>query len=818
MLSLAARKKSSKASGKISFARAKVPRVPDKIIITKDKDKPDKSFPWALFADCMLMLVFIFSNGWKFRLDVQLYFVISAAVIFIIQMFRKENRNRLFSRISLILVVILAQCLLYFVGLFYAYYPKFALQEFFMNVGSLFVFATAYVSFLRNEINFRRLVLIISAVIAFASLASIELATSGFLHRLFVNIAGLLNAQIADGYGAFETNTRITTVLGAPNVFAPMTVLAMFGSLWTCGRAGEREKSSFIHMSLAVVNGIAFVLCFSLGTILCYGAAFLIYIIATDKENRGTHLLRHLYCVFLSLIGAGLVFALRNLSILPLASTVLLSFLAAFVYTRLKLGKLPALKCKRGIITAAVVICTGAIVIAASLHGPYFMTEGASFNRAVALKPGTYTIRISADRPDAPLKVNLSSQSYTEAALKVKTPIKNAELQSGETIDFTVPEGSAAVFFTISATNDLVLTDVVITGGNTLLNLPLRYKLLPEFIVNRLQGLWVNDNAIQRFIFFRDGIRLGMRSPIIGLGGGAYEGGVFSVADYYYQTKHVHNEFIQRYIDGGLLGLLLFAALPFALFRTLYKARYNEKAKPYFVFLFACMSMIFLHSLLEVDFLMVGYRIVSMVLFGGVAALGEDTIVIRNHAKTAIKASFVLTVVVTVLLSFGRYFANKAIDKTRTLEAVQDAIWMDYFNKTDYMLIFLLNTTALSDPYTVDIQNKYLSSLDNQIVGADAVAQIYLTGNQPDGVKGTSAAELFIRENRVKPDAWNAIFSLYISVLNAGVDRATSDAIIGSGCRLLDYLDELNNTLPLEIMPDSALLSMLETKLYEQQG
>lgn len=67
---------------------------------------------------------------------------------------------------------------------------------------------------------------------------------------------------------------------------------------------------------------------------------------------------------------------------------------------------------------------------------------------------------------------------------------------------FTVPEDSMVVYFNFTASQAVSLDSVSYTGANGSDSVPLGYKLLPSFIANRLQGLWANQNAIQRLVFF----------------------------------------------------------------------------------------------------------------------------------------------------------------------------------------------------------------------------------------------------------------------------------------------------------------------------
>ena len=202
----------------------------------------------------------------------------------------------------------------------------------------------------------------------------------------------------------------------------------------------------------------------------------------------------------------------------------------------------------------------------------------------------------------------------------------------------------------------------------------------------------MNDNAIQRFIFFRDGIRLGMESPIIGQGGGAFEGGLFGAADYHYVTRHPHNEYIQRFIDGGVIGLLLFLVMTVFVFRAVLKLRKSDVEDNIYPLLLGCMLVIFLHSLLEVDFMMPSYRLLVSILFALTAARGAESIKLPKKLNYAAVPASVLLVIIAAALAIGRLSAIDMISGNPTLKTLEIAAFIDPFNDEDYKISYLIST------------------------------------------------------------------------------------------------------------------------------
>jgi len=770
-------------------------------------------FPWALSADCVLLLFFLFTGEVSLKPEMHVYFALGAALIFLFAFLTSSDRLLLIRNPSIFCIILMAQCLWSFAGLFYSAYPKFALQQFLLGAGAFFVFATAYLQFLRSERNIAKTAGLFSACLAIASLFSIELATSGHLRALPESLAALFGAALPNGYAAFETNTRILTVLGRPNIFAPLAVLSMFASIWLARAAGNNTRKTLVYMSLATVSGVAFVLCFSLGTILAYAVALAVLLWAAPKETRRSQSFAYGICLLFSLLTAGVVFALRERGILPLLAVVALSIACALLYVYLKKLRLPALFAlpKKALLIGTLLLCAALLAGVFTLRGAYIMEPGDTFRRAVSLDPGTYTLELALDgTEDAGVFVSVQSMNYTQAALKERTPLAGAALRFGGTLSFTVPDGSAAVFFTFSADSDITVRQASISGTNIEKALPLRYLLAPEFIVNRLQGIWVNDNAIQRFIFFRDGIRLALESPVVGLGGGAFEGRLLSVADYHYETKHSHNEYIQRFLEGGIVGFLLFAFLPAAAFAGLRRLKKSDGSGERFAFLAGCMALVFLHIFIEMDFIMPSFQIAFSFLFAAAAVWCGDFWTPKPKWKPVSAAALALLFAAGLLLPLGRYTALSSLQKAPTPRALQKAIRLDPFNRTDYMLSYLLGTGETDSPVVLATQKKYLTALSGGKNGRDILAQYCLLKPRPELETGIAAAETYVYANRVDAQAWDKIFSLYHTALEkAPRGSATRDELFASINALCAYLLELNTTLPKQIAPALATYSYL---------
>ena len=78
-----------------------------------------------------------------------------------------------------------------------------------------------------------------------------------------------------------------------------------------------------------------------------------------------------------------------------------------------------------------------------------------------------------------------------------------------------------------------------------------------KYPLGRIQTLRSEGNVVQRLVYVKDAMQLFRRSPVVGLGMGAFENGIYNVQSYHYETKYVHNHYVQTMVDTGVIGLAL---------------------------------------------------------------------------------------------------------------------------------------------------------------------------------------------------------------------------------------------------------------------
>lgn len=308
-----------------------------------------------------------------------------------------------------------------------------------------------------------------------------------------------------------------------------------------------------------------------------------------------------------------------------------------------------------GILAAFMVLY---VILAFQITGGYEMAPGETLRRSVYPDAGTYTLEGSWT---GEATVTVESQDMVDTIMHTSTVLYSGALDGAS---FTVPEGTEVVYLNFRSQEGAVLESVALSDGP---NVKLRYLLLPSFAANRLQGLWANQNAIQRLAFFQDGLRIYQQSPLIGNGLGSVEGLLFSAQDFYYETKYVHNHYIQVLAEMGIPGLLSFIFLLGSAALALIRRRLEGETDPLLPALVGCLSVSAFHSLTEVDWSIGIYQIMALLTFGMIAAFFARPLPNTDDKAAGVVVAMVpgaVCAIFAVLVS-GNIYAENAYDEVK---------------------------------------------------------------------------------------------------------------------------------------------------------
>lgn len=407
----------------------------------------------------------------------------------------------------------------------------------------------------------RRVAGIIAGLSAFYAFLSVEAVSTGLTKTLLARLPALDAEKIV-----FDIS-RLYGIFGNSNIEASVFAVGVLLSVaLVCG--AEKKGQRVLWTATLSFCAFAFLLGFSMGAMACFAAAVAVYLIFAGK-GRSAALLRMLSVALPTLASAFAAVSLFNgersalVLALMLANAGISVLLELTVSARLSVA---LEKHERLAFAVLLAVVLGACVyLAAALRVTGAYTFGPSLYRSAQLDAGEHTVQVEAG---GELHVRIYTQNAVQMMGSSGTELYNDAAEG--TISFTVSEEDAKTFFMLSAEPGVTVRRVLIDGS---IELPLRYKLLPAFAAVRVQSFGMNYSELGRALFRQDALRLWRRSPIIGSGVGAFETGITAVQDYPYETKYVHNHYLQILLEDGVIGLALYVSALAAMLLALWKKR-----------------------------------------------------------------------------------------------------------------------------------------------------------------------------------------------------------------------------------------------------
>ena len=477
------------------------------------------------------------------------------------------DRKRIWNAPSLLL---LGYAAFSWVTIFWAMSGKFHLREWSKILIAVFFFLLVAMHKKFDGAFARRVMGAIAGISAIYALLSIEAVSTGLTKTLLARLPALDAEKIV-----FQ-NSRLNGIFGNANIEASIYAIGIFCAVaLVCG--AERKWQRILFTVTLSFSAFAFLLVFSMGAIACFIAAVAAYLIFAGK-GRSAALLRMLSAAVPTLVCGFIAFALLNsersalVLALLLANAGVSALLELTVSARLSAVLERHEKLAFGVLIA--VALGAAVYIAAALKvtGPY--TFGSFIDRSAKLGVGEHTVTVEADG-------EVTGWIYSWDTLGIltgeRTSLHYGKVEQEVTIH--VPEGSEICGFNFSAEPGVTIYRAVIDGVQ---EIPLNFRLLPGFAANRLQTISASSSPIIRAMYRQDALRLWRFSPVVGNGIGAFETGVTSVQDYPYETRYVHQHYLQVLLEDGVIGLALFAGALAAMLLALWKKRKQTPESQYY--------------------------------------------------------------------------------------------------------------------------------------------------------------------------------------------------------------------------------------------
>lgn len=610
----------------------------------------------------------------------------------------------------------------------------------------------------------RRVATVLEGAAGLASLFSIDLISTRLLSTPLLAFLGRHSTDYLDLNGV-EAGVRMTSIFTYPNIFAGCAGIGVLLALGLAlSSAGKKERR--FHLCCLYVNALAFVLAFSMGATACIIAAFLIYLLLEHKERRGQLFILMLETLILVAVGVVLSSATAldawdGIQPIPLLCLILGSALLCLADQFLGQKAAKALL-GRGKILLIIVIVIIALLAAFALTafrltGSTTLEQDETLRRSIYPEPGAYTISAQSS---ADLSVTVVSQNRQDTMMHTSTILYTGSLSGAS---FTVPEDSVVVYLSFHAAEPVQLDQVAYMGPSTGL-VPLNYKLLPDFIANRLQGLFANQNAIQRTVFFEDGIKLFKENPVAGNGLGSFETAIHSVQSFFYETKYVHNHYIQTLLETGIIGLLLFVGLLIVSAITILKSRKKEQFHPLTPALGALLVFMAAHGAVEVVFSSYPYLPLAFGVFTLINLCCGNSLSpawCGKKVKAISAAVIAVLMVLFLVLLANNVTARKVTEEQRSFSAIERAAKMDKFEWVDYRLSYV--TSSLNDGISEEVKLKageyaeQLKKVQSNTVSFYLARYYFEVGNVGSALE---MAEKHVHYMAANSSAWNDVLAL----------------------------------------------------------
>lgn len=640
----------------------------------------------------------------------------------------------------------------------------------------------------------------VSSVIA---LISLDMSCGQVLFGIFNPLMNALGADYTGALPAYLT-ARVNGLYNDANVTACLFSLSLFAALYllkssTC--VWRRLAASL----LAGINAVSFLLTGSRGALLCFAAACLVWLAAERTDRVGLFLL--LVETALTMLAAGVPASSmvtngnETAVVLCLFSGLILFALDVLAGRRLE----PVLTAhKKAALAAVGALCAVIAVVcaAAFLHtGPYtFQMDDAVDYLLPDGVSGEVTLTGDVDGDP---EVLIYSQNSLERYHSVSTTLYTGPLSQ---CTFTVPEDAAEVHVHIIGQAGETLRRLTVSDGT---EITLNYPWLPDVISSRLLNdrLLGGNSTFMRQLYVKDTCALIAKAPLMGHGLGSTENLTRSVQSFQYESKYAHNHLLQTMSDTGIVGTVF--ALAFVLGSAWLCLRAVRKEKDGLAAaLLASWVMMNLHSLMEINFSVRGFKcfayvlLVLPILLYARPLLAGETAKARKQVKTVgilVTVGYALYLAVFGgLLESARMTDRKAeqfqtSDVYEYLDFLRGCVRGNVFDHDSYQRSYVANAVQLDDrAYNGDML-KYVKQLRSSgtYENDSALARYYYLPRQ-------EWSEMFdcslkgIRQVRSSPDGWNYQMDFYREEVLPAMGADNVSAFVDGVLALGDALDAMN--------------------------
>ncbi|MBD2867956.1 O-antigen ligase family protein [Paenibacillus arenilitoris] len=161
--------------------------------------------------------------------------------------------------------------------------------------------------------------------------------------------------------------------------------------------------------------------------------------------------------------------------------------------------------------------------------------------------------------------------------------------------------------------------------------------MLPDKIASRFENINLQQHSVlERFTFYKDGLRVAQDYPLLGGGGGAWQAMYEQYQNNPYWSRQAHSFFVQVLVETGWIGLIalvLFLAFVYYIYIRSF-IRNPDRRGSHIVFFILSLTLL-IHSAIDFD---MSYVFISALVFlslGCMIAPFKDRLIIERFDKPA---------------------------------------------------------------------------------------------------------------------------------------------------------------------------------------
>lgn len=508
------------------------------------------------------------------------------------------------------------------------------------------------------------------------------------LSGIGVSIVGIGAAIGSISYNGAYVGNRINSTFQYPNTLASyLAALFILAMGYLLAEKDKRIKP--LYAIAANIYLFTFILTYSRGMWLLFPIVVVLFIAIVPNNRK---LETFIYMLINTALAVPLSFTFAQ-RLEGSASTTWMIFIASFIIAGIITYGLAHIEDKfrdisiKKIITvlvAILVVSTGILVYAIKAVEPLHMANNTGEDKWTSLSRNIGKVE---QNQEYTLNVEYNADAEEEKPYAGRVRIYSVDEQGDlERLQFTnITEFDNTNIDIPFATNDStegvrVYFDNYYTGtsitynsakifdkeNNLVANVSLSYKYIPENIVSRIDSITLKESSAKgRLAFYDDAFKIIKDNAIFGTGGGGWHTLYQMYQSYGYYTSQAHNYYLQMWIEVGIIGLILFAALILTMaYFTLKKYRDNDTDSDKIVqgsILIAIVSIL-IHAFMDFDLSLSAFTFILWALMG---ILAQNSAQI-NFKKTKIPRVFfakllVLGIFGTTLFTIGNNYGDKAV-------------------------------------------------------------------------------------------------------------------------------------------------------------